>query len=104
MPFTGNHTLPTNLGDCEGLLYCIATWAEDVTGGFFWAAILGAFIVVIYMGSQRFGTARAFGFSSMTGLLASIFLVTLQLIPYWIASLFILIGIAGFAVMILSER
>lgn len=100
----GNHALPTNFENCDGLLYCIADWASDVTLGMFWAIILLAFSVIIFIGSQRFGSARAFGFASFSGMIGSIFLATLQLIPWWIASIFILMGLVGFGVMILNEK
>ena len=54
------HPLPTNLGSCEGLFYCLADWAYDVTGGLFWALIFLGFLIVLFVGTQRFGTSRAF--------------------------------------------
>lgn len=102
----GNHTLPTGiLQTCgDGFLYCYAKWAHDVTTGFFWVAILMGFMAVLFMGTQRFGTARSFGFASVSGLFGSMWLATLRLMPWWVASLFILVGGAGFVVMILNER
>lgn len=105
MPFTGNHTLPTNLLDnCDGMLYCVSDWANTVTGGLFWVAVLVAFAMVLFMAVQRFGTARAYGFSSGVTLLASLWLATLQLMPWSIARLFVVAGAIGFAVLILHER
>ena len=99
------HPLPTALIDnCEGMIYCLAQWAFDVTQGFYWVALLLGFIVVLVMATIRFGTPRAYGFASVSGLLASIWLVTLNLIPYWISTLFILNGVVGLAVLIMNER
>ena|SRR3990167_8488736 len=98
------HPLPTNLGSCEGLFYCLADWAYDVTGGLFWALIFLGFLIVLFVGTQRFGTSRAFGFSSTIGIFGSIFLATMQLIPWWVATLFILGGLVGFAILRLNER
>jgi len=101
----GNHTLPTNLQDsCDGVLYCVAQWAYDVTNGFFWAGVLLAFVVVVFIATQRFGTPRSFGFASFVGMMAATYLAILVLIPWWIASLFILVGLAGLATLILQER
>jgi len=59
---------------------------------------------VLFISTVRFGNTRAFGFSSVVGLFGSIMLATLQLLDWWLASLFILVGLVGFASMILSER
>jgi len=100
------HPLPVNLDtmcSSNGTLYCVSEWAYNVTEGLFWTIILLAFIIVLFMASQKFGTTRAFGFASFVGLLGSVFLVTLNLIPYWIASAFILTGVIGLAVMVIGN-
>jgi hypothetical protein len=98
-------TLPVNIQDtCNGVIYCFAKWANDVTNGLFWVGILTAFVVVIFISVQRFGVPRAYGFSSVVGMLAAIWFATMQLIAWWAATLFILAGIAGFAVLIINER
>jgi len=101
----GNFTLPGDLISTHGgLMYGLAKWSYIVTDGWFWALILLGFCVVLFLGTVRFGNTRAFGFASVAGLFASIMLATLQLLDWWLASLFILVGLVGFAGMILSER
>lgn len=101
----GSFQLPSELIDTHGgLLYGLAKWAYLVTEGYFWAVMLIAFCVVLFIGTVRFGNTRAFGFSSLAGMLAAIMLAVLQLLDWWLASMFILVGLAGFAGMILSER
>jgi len=100
------HTLPTKMvRECtEGLLYCFSEWAGNVTLGAYWIFGLLAFSITIFLATLRFGTARAFGFGSFVGLIGGVWLVILKLIPWWVASTFIIIGIIGLAVMFLSER
>lgn len=102
----GNHTLPSELlNTCsDGLMYCMSEWASDVTGGLFWVFALLSFCVVLIMATARLGTTRAFGFGSFAGMLGSIWLSIMGLISWWIASLFIIVGVLGIAMMILSER
>lgn len=98
-------SLPADmLETCDGIFYCLAQWANSVTGGFFWVAILIAFIIVLFMATMRFGTPRAFGFSTLAGLLGAIWLVIMNLIPWTIASQFIIAGIIGVVVLIVSGR
>jgi len=99
------HLLPAQIMDsCDGLFYCFALWAYSVTGGMFWTLMLMGFGVMLFIGSQRFGTNRAFGFASVSCLLGAIWLSVMQLMPWWVASAFILTGVAGFAVLIMNER
>jgi len=99
------HTLPSDLLEtCDGFLYCWSQWAYDVTGGLAFTLLLLGFVIVLFMGTQRFGTPRSFGFSSIIGLLASIWLATMNLMPWWVASAFILAGLFGFAVLIINEK
>ena len=58
------------------------------------------------MGSKRLnlGNTRSFGFSSIAGLFGSLFLVTLQLMTWSIASMFILVGGVGLVTKVLNER
>ena len=101
----GTHPLPTNLlQTCDGLLYCVAQWANVVTNGFWWTGVLMGFVIMLFIATQRFGTPRSFGFASVMGLLGSLWLVVLDLMSWWVASIFILVGLTGFASMILSER
>ncbi len=100
------HQLPTDvLTTCtDGLLYCFALWASTVTIGTFWVFALLAFSFALFMATIRFGTTKAFGFGTFAGLLGAVWLAILQLIPWWVASTFILVGVIGLAMMILSEK
>jgi len=100
------HTLPTKMiRECtDGLLYCFSNWAGEVTLGAFWIFALLAFAFAIFMATMRFGTIRAFGFGSFVGLIGGVFLAILKLIPWWIASAFIIVGVIGLATMFLSEK
>lgn len=100
------HPLPTEvLTTCtEGLLYCFSEWASTVTDGAFWVFALIAFSFALFMATIRFGTVRAFSFGTFAGLIGGIFLAVLQLIPWWIASTFILLGVIGMAMVLISER
>ena len=99
------HILPSEAFDnCDGLFYCLAKWAYDVTNGFFWVAILIAFCIMLYIATQRLGNTRAFGFSAFVGLSASVFLSSAQLMPYWITSIFILVGAVGIIALVMNER
>lgn len=92
------------LNNCEGLFYCLGRWATNVTSGLFWVAINIGFVVMIFMATQRFGTPRSYGFSSVCGLFASILFATLRYMPWWVASLFIINGVIGLVVLIMNER
>ncbi len=99
------YTLPSHLMDnCEGVIYCYAQWANSVTNGFFWWAILLGFVLVLLFATLRFGIVRAFGFSSFIGALASVWLVILNLIPWVTASPFIIIGIIGVISLLMSGK
>ena len=102
----GNHTLPQDLLDTcsEGLMYCFAKWTSDVTTGAFWVLALLTFCIVIYMASSRYGGTRAFAFSSFTGMMGGIWLSILTLIPWWVGSTFIILGVIGLIAMVISER
>ena len=99
------HPLPTNItGDCDGFLYCMARWTYDVSQGRAFVMFLLGFCIVLFIASQRFGTPRAFGFASVAGILGAIFLATMQLIQWWIASIFVIVGGLGFVVLIMNQR
>jgi len=102
----GNHTLPSELLDTctDGTLYCFTRWAYEVTSGAFWTLALLGFLVAIYAATIRLGSTRAFGFAGFVGLLGAIFLAVMQLMSWWVATIFILGGITGIAVMVLSEE
>ena len=102
----GNITLPTEmLRTCtEGMLYCFSVWAYEVTAGVFWTFMLLGFCLALYIGSARLGSTRAFGFASFAGLVGAIWFAVLELMPWWTASLFILVGGMGVVAMLISER
>lgn len=91
--------------NCDGLLYCLAIWASNVTGGAFWTFMLLGFSIVLMLATIiTFGSTRAYGFGSVVGAMGSLYFVTLQLIPWWIASAFILNGAIAIAIMLLSRK
>lgn len=99
------HLLPSSLSEgCDGLLLCYAKWAYDVTQGLWWAAMLLGFCVALMAATYRFGTTRSFGYGSFAGLNGAIFLATLGLMSWWVASAFILIGVIGVVVMVMREE
>ena len=101
----GTHPLPGEIvANYSGLGYGLARWAEAVTGGLFWVLLLIGFCVILAMGTQRFGGSRSFGFASVAGMFGAVWLLILELIPWWIGSIFILTGAIGFVVMIMNER
>lgn len=102
----GNHTLPTELlRDCtEGFLYCISDWANAVTNNAFFVFILLAFCVVIFMSTVSLGGNRAFGFSSFVGMIGAIWLAVMNLMAWAIASVFIIVGVIGLVIMMMTER
>lgn len=89
---------------CEGFLYCWAKWINDNTSGFAWTSILLGFVVFIFIASQRFGTSRSYGFSAIVGMLGAVYLVILNLISYWVATIFIINGVLGFVFLINMEK
>jgi len=100
------HPLPSNIvSTCDsGLLYCFAKYAYDVTGGMFWTFLLAGFMIVLFIATQRFGTTRSYGFASIIGLLGSLWFATLQLMPWWVASAFILNGAIGLGAMVIGQN
>ncbi len=102
----GTHKMPSKILDTctEGFMWCFADWAFDVTGGLFWTMMLLGFCVAVYVAISRLGSTRAFGYASFVGMTGSIFLAILQLMPWWTASAFILVGGIGIAMMVISER
>jgi len=101
----GNHTLPSQImTKCnDGLMYCFSEWANEVSQGAFWLMALIAFGVVVFMATIRFGTHRAFGFAGFVIMVGSIYLSVLQFLAWWVASVFILIGVVGIASMFLRD-
>jgi len=96
--------LPTNLTGCgKGLFSCTAQYANDATSGLFWTLALLGFVVVIFLASQRFGTARSYGFASVVGMFGAVLFVLQDLMDWYVASIFILAGVLGFVVLIVNK-
>lgn len=102
----GTHQLPGEfVRACDdGLFYCFSSWASNVTIGLFWFMALISFCIAIFLASKNLGASRAFGFSSFVGMIGGIFLSVLKLMPWWMGSSFIIVGLIGLAVMMISER
>jgi len=100
------HELPTTaLRSCtEGTFYCLSQWASTVTSGAFWVMLLIAFQFALFMATIRFGGVRAFGFAAFTGMLGGVFFAILGLMAWWIASVFIIMGVIGLALLFLAEK
>ena len=100
------HTLPSQiLTTCsEGLMFCMAKWTNEVTSGLFFVFALLAFCVILFMATARLGNVRAYGYASFVGMIGAIWLVTMGLMDWSLASAFIINGIVGLSVMIISEK
>ena len=97
--------LPTDImSNCDGFVYCFASWASNVTNGLFWGLALIVFGIVIFLATLRYGSGRAFGFASFILLIGGVWLSVLKLIAWWLGSTFIIIGVIGLAGLILSEK
>lgn len=97
------HSLP-DLTTCSGLFSCFADWIYTITNGMGWVFALLGFCVVIYAVTSRLGSVRAFGFSSIVGMIGSIYLTVGGWMVWWIAAIFILMGGVGLVVLIMNER
>jgi hypothetical protein len=89
---------------CDGLVFCLFSWLNSITSGFFVSLILIGVVIVIFMATINAGVARAFGFSGGVLLLASILLSTAGLIPATISIFSALLGASGIITMIVNER
>jgi len=100
------HPLPTEtLRSCtEGTFFCLSQWASLVTSGAFWVLMLLAFSFALFMATIRFGGVRAFGFASFSGMLGGVFFAILGLMAWWVASVFILVGVIGLGLLFLSDK
>lgn len=94
------HETPADIINENGLMYGLAKWAYNVTNGYFWTALLATFCIVLFIATSRYTTERSLGFAGITGLFGSIFLMTLNLMTWWVGTIFILIGIIGIVVLI----
>ncbi len=102
----GTHDLPSRLvRDCtDGLFFCLNIWANDLTSGFWWVMLLTGFVFAIFMATASLGKLRAFGFASTVGMLASMMLVTMGFMSWWVASIYILAGALGIGMMVLNKQ
>jgi len=101
---SAEHALPTDLTDGNGLMEGMAEWAYTVTQGMFWVGLLAGFCIVLFISTSRYSTDRAFGFAGFTGIVGSMFLATLGLMTWWIATIFILTGAISVASMIMARK
>ena len=88
---------------CDGLFICMAQWANNVTDGWFWSLITMGLGIVLFMATYRFGTNRAFGFASFVTGSISLILVFLNLMQWYVASIFIVIMVLGIVAMRMME-
>ena len=97
--------MPTDLtNETTGLMQGTAIWAYNVTYGLYWSMMLLAFCIVLFISTSRYNTARALGFASFAGMMGAIILLTLKLMSWWIASIYILVGVGGIVLMIMSRQ
>ena len=89
---------------CDAIFYCFAVWLNTITYGAFWTIIAASLVITLFLASIRYGVNRAFGFSSVVGLLLATYLLTLKLMPYWVGTIFVLAGCIGVVAMLLNER
>lgn len=90
--------------NCEGFFYCWAVWLNNNTNGFAFTAFLIAFAAFLFLASQKFGTVRAYAFASIAAMLASLFLVTINLVTWWVTTIFIFNGLFAFIALINMEK
>ena len=104
----GNVPLPTDLinqTSGAGLLTGLGRWANNATDGWFWLAILITFGIVLYITTaSRFNSARAFGYAGFATMMGAVMMGIINLLAWKYVTLFIIVGVAGFVAMIMSER
>lgn len=99
------HPLPADLlANCDGFFICVARYMNDVTNDIFWTGILLTFCVLLFTATSPFGTTRAFGYAGVVGLLGAMWLAILNLMAWWVASAFIIVGGIGFVALIMREK
>lgn len=91
-------------GGCDGLFICMASWANQVTEHAFWFLLLLGFVFVMFMVTYPYQSNRAFAFAGTTGIFGALMMVTLGLIPWWIATIFFVSGIIGIIVMVMGDN
>jgi len=102
----GNHTLPTEIfKTCtDGMMVCFAEWAFEISQGTFWVFALAAFCIILMLSLNTLGTNKSFGYASFVGMMGAVWLSIMGLMIWWIASIFLILGFIGIAMLILSER
>jgi len=73
------------------------------TQGTFWSLLLACFCFVLFMASVKYGQERATGYGGIAGLFGALILATLNLMSWWIASIFIIVGTLGLTYMIMNR-
>lgn len=102
----GSHMMPSEIFDTctDGTFSCLSQWAYQVTNGTFFIFILLAFCVSVFIASAALGSKRSFGWASFIALIGSVWLAVQGLMAWWIASMFIIVGLIGLAMMVMDER
>lgn len=96
--------MPTNfIKNCDGFIYCYANWVYNATDGMFFAIALASFCVILMFATGFLGWKRAFGFGSFIGMLGAVYFLILNLLSWYLASGFIIVGIIGIVMMVISE-
>lgn len=100
------NVLPTTLiQSCtDGITICMIRWANEVTNGWWMPSILLGFMLVVFIATQKFGTARSFGIASFIGLSGSILMTIAGIMNWFIASAFIITGFVGLIAMSLNKE
>lgn len=91
-------------GNCDGLFICLASWANNVTEGYFWSIILIVMGIILFMATISYGVNRAFGYGGIGVAFASLLLVQASLIPVWVMTVSLVVGGLGIVSMFLGER
>ena len=89
--------------DTGGFMSCYAGYVNVVTSGMFWAMMLLAFGVVMFIYTIRYDPKKAFAFTGFIFIVGSILLVYTGLMTWWIASAFIVTGLISLGVVIYRE-
>jgi len=102
------HTLPgTFMQSCtaanDGFMYCMASYLFTVTDGVYWAAMLLGFGIAMMVATIRLGPKKAFGFVSFIWIQGAMMLAIMELMTWYIASAFIIVGIIGLGLMFVRE-
>ena len=102
--FNATYYPVANTSDTRDILNIFQFVSNSLTDGLFFPMVLMGFGVALFMGTQKFGTPRAFGFASVSCLLASLYLSTMKLMPWWISTIYIVVGVGGMVMLVMNER